>query len=45
MVGHEGFASREFENDLAMRGIELLRPSFKREKKRRASLSSSRCGS
>lgn len=27
-------ASKEFETDLALRGIELLRPSFKREKKR-----------
>ncbi|MFF3160091.1 hypothetical protein [Streptomyces sp. NPDC057910] len=30
----KGFASKEFENDLAMRGTALLRPSFKREKKR-----------
>ncbi|MFE1961501.1 IS982 family transposase [Streptomyces sp. NPDC059479] len=35
LIADKGFASKEFENDLAMRGIELLRPSFKREKKRR----------
>ncbi|MFI6002224.1 hypothetical protein ACIA98_17745 [Streptomyces sp. NPDC051366] len=29
----KGFASKEFEADLAFRGAELLRPSFKREKK------------
>ncbi|MFD5514301.1 IS982 family transposase [Streptomyces sp. NPDC127051] len=31
----KGFASKEFETDLAMRGAELLRPSFKREKRRK----------
>ena len=30
----KGFSSKEFESDLAMRGISLLRPSFTREKKR-----------
>ncbi|GAA2285912.1 IS982 family transposase [Streptomyces atrovirens] len=35
LIADKGFASREFENDLAMREIELLRPSFKRENKRR----------
>ncbi|WP_369186769.1 IS982 family transposase [Streptomyces sp. R08] len=35
LIADKGFASKEFENDLAMRGIELLRPSFKREKKRK----------
>ncbi|WP_331755533.1 IS982 family transposase [Streptomyces sp. NBC_01643] len=35
LISDKGFASQEFENDLAMRGIELLRPSFKREKKRK----------
>ncbi|MFE7713264.1 IS982 family transposase [Streptomyces sp. NPDC057486] len=35
LISDKGFASKEFENDLAMRGIELLRPSFKREKKRK----------
>jgi hypothetical protein len=34
LISDKGFASKEFENDLAMRGITLLRPSFKREKKR-----------
>ncbi|MBT2402081.1 MULTISPECIES: hypothetical protein [unclassified Streptomyces] len=29
----KGFASKEFEADLAFRGAELRRPSFKREKK------------
>jgi hypothetical protein len=29
----KGFASKEFEADLALRGAELLRPSFKREKR------------
>ncbi|MCX4632653.1 hypothetical protein [Streptomyces sp. NBC_01443] len=35
LISDKGFASKEFENDLAMRGVELLRPSFKREKKRK----------
>lgn len=35
LISDKGFASKEFENDLAMRGIELLRPSFKREEKRK----------
>ncbi|MDW6057805.1 IS982 family transposase [Streptomyces sp. FXJ1.4098] len=35
LIADKGFASKEFENDLAMRGIDLLRPSFKREKKRK----------
>ncbi|GAA3085037.1 IS982 family transposase [Streptomyces olivoverticillatus] len=35
LIADKGFASKEFEVDLAMRGIDLLRPSFKREKKRK----------
>lgn len=35
LISDKGFASKEFENDLSMRGITLLRPSFKREKKRK----------
>nr|WSZ98251.1 hypothetical protein OH820_23555 [Streptomyces sp. NBC_00857] len=35
IIADEGFASKEFGNDLVMRGAELLRPSFEREKKRR----------
>ncbi|MFF8029622.1 IS982 family transposase [Streptomyces sp. NPDC007896] len=35
IIADKGFASKEFENDLAMRGAELLRPSFKREKHRK----------
>lgn len=35
LIADKGFASVEFENDLALRGIELLRPSFKRERKRK----------
>ncbi|MEV0991208.1 IS982 family transposase [Streptomyces sp. NPDC049949] len=35
VVTDKGFASKEFETDLAMRGAELLRPSFKREKRRK----------
>jgi hypothetical protein len=35
LIADKGFASREFENDLTFQGIELLRPSFKREKPRR----------
>ncbi|MFD9569311.1 transposase [Streptomyces sp. NPDC059982] len=34
VITDKGFASKEFETDLAMRGTELLRPSFKREKRR-----------
>ncbi|MDX3539794.1 hypothetical protein PV721_36855 [Streptomyces sp. MB09-01] len=33
VITDKGFASKEFESDLAMRGAELLRPSFKREKR------------
>lgn len=35
LIANKGFASKEFENDLARRGIELLRPSFRRERKRK----------
>lgn len=35
IIADKGFAFREFENHLVMRGAELLRPSFKREKKRK----------
>ncbi|MCY0929003.1 IS982 family transposase [Streptomyces sp. H27-H1] len=35
MISDKGFASKEFEADPALRGAELLRPSFKREKKRK----------
>ncbi|MDW8803620.1 transposase [Streptomyces scabiei] len=35
VIADKGFASREFEADLAFRGAELLRPSFKREKNRK----------
>ncbi|GHH11619.1 hypothetical protein GCM10018780_49400 [Streptomyces lanatus] len=35
IIADKGFASKEFENDLVMRGAGLLLPSFKREKKRR----------
>jgi hypothetical protein len=34
MITDKGFASRQFEADLAGRGVSLLRPSFKREKAR-----------
>ncbi|KWW97869.1 transposase [Carbonactinospora thermoautotrophica] len=34
LIADKGFASAEFEADLAARGITLLRPSFKREKRR-----------
>jgi hypothetical protein len=34
LISDKGFASRSFERDLAERGIELLRPSLKREKQR-----------
>ncbi|MFH8553502.1 IS982 family transposase [Streptomyces celluloflavus] len=35
LISDKGFASKEFESDLAMRGITLLWPSCKREKKRK----------
>ncbi|MET9425568.1 transposase [Streptomyces sp. NPDC006540] len=35
LIADKGFASKEFEADLASRGAELLRPSFKREKRRK----------
>ncbi|MFJ3826807.1 IS982 family transposase [Streptomyces sp. NPDC090046] len=35
VITDKGFASKEFETDLAMCGAELLRPSFKREKRRK----------
>ncbi|MFG2785121.1 hypothetical protein ACGFY7_45840 [Streptomyces prunicolor] len=35
IIADKGFASKGFENDLAMRGAEPLRPSFEREKKRK----------
>ncbi|MGD3109333.1 IS982 family transposase [Streptomyces sp. YGL11-2] len=35
ITADKGFASREFETDLAFQGAELLRPSFKREKRRK----------
>ncbi|MEV6332264.1 IS982 family transposase [Streptomyces sp. NPDC051909] len=34
LITDKGFASREFEADLAQRGAQLLRPSFKRETRR-----------
>lgn len=34
LIADKGFASKEFETDLAFQGVELLRPSFKREKRR-----------
>ena len=34
LITDKGFASRPFEEDLVTQGIELLRPSLKREKKR-----------
>jgi hypothetical protein len=34
IIADKGFASKEFETDLAFRGSQLLRPSFKREKRR-----------
>jgi hypothetical protein len=34
LIADKGFASHEFEADLARQGIKLLRPSFKREKRR-----------
>jgi hypothetical protein len=34
LVSDKGFASKPFEHELAEQGIELLRPSFKREKQR-----------
>lgn len=35
VIADKGFASRQFETDLAARGATLLRPSFKREKHRK----------
>jgi hypothetical protein len=35
MIADKGFASKEFEADLAFRGTQMLRPSFKREKRRK----------
>lgn len=35
VIADKGFASKEFETDLGFRGAELLRPSFKREKRRK----------
>ncbi|MFJ3934725.1 hypothetical protein [Streptomyces sp. NPDC090029] len=35
LIADKDFTSKEFEVDLAMREIDLLRPSFKQEKKRR----------
>ncbi|MFB7457095.1 hypothetical protein [Streptomyces sp. NPDC056188] len=34
LISDKGFASKPFEKDLSQLGIELLRPSLKREKKR-----------
>lgn len=34
LIADKGFASKEFEADLARQGVTLLRPSFKREKTR-----------
>ncbi|MEU8695684.1 transposase [Streptomyces sp. NPDC048665] len=34
LISDKGFASKAFEKDLARLGIQLLRPSFKREKER-----------
>jgi hypothetical protein len=34
LIADKGFASKEFEADLARRGVTLLRPSFKQEKSR-----------
>jgi len=45
IIAGKGFASQEFENDLVMRGAELPRPSFKREKKRESEGPARRCGS
>lgn len=35
LIADKGFASSEFEAGLAAQGVELLRPSFKREKRRK----------
>ncbi|GAA2938663.1 hypothetical protein GCM10011428_66310 [Streptomyces violaceus] len=35
LIADKAFASKEFETDLAMRGAELLRPSLKRERRRK----------
>ncbi|WP_186001207.1 hypothetical protein [Streptomyces sp. IB201691-2A2] len=45
IIADEGFASKEFENDLVMRGAELPRPSFKGRRSARARACSRRCGS
>lgn len=42
LISDKGFASEEFENDLALRGITLMRPSFKRQRKRKGLLKSVR---
>lgn len=34
LISDKGFTSKTFENDLAMRGVNLLRHSIKREKTR-----------
>ncbi|WP_218639407.1 hypothetical protein [Streptomyces sp. IMTB 2501] len=34
LISNKSFASKAFEKDLSQLSIELLRPSFKREKKR-----------
>lgn len=34
IIADKGFASKRFEDDLAMRGADLLRPSLRREKRR-----------
>ncbi|MDX3832799.1 hypothetical protein PV707_10920 [Streptomyces europaeiscabiei] len=45
IIADEGFASKEFENDLVVRGAELPRPSIKGRRSARARACSSRCGS
>lgn len=35
VIADKGFAYKEFETDLAFRGIEFFRPSFKRERRRK----------
>ncbi|MFE7469486.1 hypothetical protein ACFU6R_36035 [Streptomyces sp. NPDC057499] len=40
-IADKGFASKEFEADLALRGAPLLRPSFKREKRHEGARGSS----
>lgn len=41
LISDKGFAFKKFQNDLAVQGIELLWPSFKREKKRKGESPSS----